>query len=181
MRFKQNLLVATLLSLPLVAVAQSTPTPTTTTASIADSTTRATQTENTTWIIAGGISRHTCRDCGFRESNPGMAVQWRSDWVNNYTQTDDWRLSAGAYINSNNRNSLYVAALWQPWVYGDAAVKLKAGAQVAVISNYLKQSITPTLLPAISVESKHLGADIFLVPKFPSVSAAVLVSIKLRF
>ena len=140
--------------------------------------------DDSTWIILGGVSRHTCRDCGFRESNPGLALQWRADWLNSkfsYTGNDEWRISTGAYINSNNRNSLYVAALWQPLEYKSDDVTLKTGVQVAVISNYLKQAITPTLLPAISIETKHVGADIFLVPKFPSVSAAVLMSFKVRF
>ncbi len=140
--------------------------------------------DDSTWLILGGVSRHTCRDCGFRESNPGLAVQWRSDWLNNkfsYTGNDEWRMSAGTYINSNNRHSLYVAALWQPLEYKSDEVTLKTGVQVAVISNYLKQAITPTLLPAISIETKHMGADIFLVPRFPSVSAAVLLSFKVRF
>ena len=129
------------------------------------------------WVILGGISRHSCRDCGFRESNPGLAVQWKSDWLNQYMESDAWRLTAGAYINSNNRNSVYVGAMWLPIDYG----VVKAGVQAAVISNYLKQSITPTLLPTISIETAHVGADIFLVPKFPSVSSAVLLSFKVRF
>ena len=140
--------------------------------------------DDRTWLILGGVSRHTCRDCGFRESNPGLALQWRADWLNSkfsYTGNDEWRISTGAYITSNNRNSLYVAALWQPLEYKSDDVTLKTGVQVAVISNYLKQAITPTLLPAISIETKHVGADIFLVPKFPSVSAAVLMSFKVRF
>ena len=37
--------------------------------------------DDSTWIILGGVSRHTCRDCGFRESNPGLALQWRADWL----------------------------------------------------------------------------------------------------
>lgn len=139
---------------------------------------------NSIWVILGGLSRHTCRDCGFRESNPGLAIQWRSDWLNqhfSYAGHDEWRMSAGAYINSNDRNSLYVAALWQPIEYKSGHVTLKTGLQAAVISNYLKQAIIPTVLPAISIETKHVGADIFLVPKFPNVSAAVLLSFKVRF
>ena len=134
-------------------------------------------TDDAPWVILGGISRHSCRDCGFRESNPGLAVQWKSKWLNDYMDSNDWRLTTGAYINSNNRNSLYVGVLWLPIDYG----MVKAGLQGAVISNYLKQSITPTLLPTISIETAHVGADIFLVPKFPSVSSAVLLSFKVRY
>ena len=129
------------------------------------------------WLILGGISRHTCRDCGFRESNPGLAVQWSPMWLKEYTDSNDWRFAAGGYINSNDRNSVYAGVQWLPINYG----VVKVGVQAAVITNYLKKSILPTLLPTISVETKHIGADIFLVPKFPSVSSAVLVSFKVRY
>ncbi|HMS28068.1 MAG TPA: hypothetical protein PKC80_11955 [Burkholderiaceae bacterium] len=137
--------------------------------------------EDSTWVIVGGVSRHSCRDCGFHERNPGLALQWRSDWLNNFMQSDNWRVSAGTYLNSNNRHSLYVATVWQPLSYTMDAVSFKAGVQMAVISNYLKSPITPTLLPTLTLETKHLGADLYLVPKFPSVSSAVLVSFKVRF
>lgn len=129
------------------------------------------------WVILGGISRHTCRDCGFRESNPGLAVQWSPAWLKEYTDSNDWRLTAGAYINSNDRNSVYAGVQWLPIEYG----VVKAGVQAAVITNYLKKSILPTLLPTISIETKYIGADIFLVPKFPSVSSAILLSFKVRY
>lgn len=137
----------------------------------------ATMLDEGSWIILGGISRHTCRDCGFRESNPGLAVQWKPEWLKEYTDSNDWRLTAGAYINSNNRNSVYAGVQWMPIEYG----VVKAGVQAAVITNYLEKSILPTLLPTISIETKYVGADIFLVPKFPSVSSAVLLSFKVRY
>lgn len=129
------------------------------------------------WLVLGGISRHTCRDCGFRESNPGLAIQWSPQWLKDYTESNNWRLTAGAFINSNDRNSVYAGTLWLPLEYGIS----KFGLQAVVITGYLKQSITPTLLPTITLEYKNVGADIFLVPKFPSVSAAVLVSFKVRY
>lgn len=136
-----------------------------------------TRTDDGYWIILGGISRHSCRDCGFRESNPGLAVQWSPAWLKEYSGNNEWRLAAGGYINSNNRNSVYAGVQWLPIEYG----VLKAGVQAAVITNYLEKSILPTLLPTISIETKYVGADIFLVPKFPSVSSAVLVSFKVRY
>lgn len=136
-----------------------------------------TLTDDGYWLILGGISRHTCRDCGFRESNPGLAVQWSPAWLKEYSDSNDWRLTAGAYINSNDRNSVYAGVQWLPIEYG----VVKAGVQAAVITNYLKKSILPTLLPTISIETKYVGADIFLVPKFPSVSSAILLSFKVRY
>lgn len=135
------------------------------------------QDDDGSWLILGGISRHSCRTCGFRESNPGLALQWRPAWLKEYAGPHDWRLTAGAYINSNNRNSVYAGVQWLPVEYG----VVKAGVQAAVITNYLEKSILPTLLPVISIETRYAGADIFLVPKFPSVSSAVLVSFKVRY
>jgi hypothetical protein len=94
-----------------------------------------------------------------------------------YAGSNDWRLTAGAYINSNNRNSVYAGVQWLPIEYG----VVKAGVQAAVITNYLEKSVLPTLLPTISIETRYVGADIFLVPKFPSVSSALLVSFKVRY
>lgn len=133
--------------------------------------------DDSLWVILGGISRHSCRDCGFRESNPGLALQWSPKWLKEYTDSNDWRFAAGTYINSNDRHSVYAGVQWLPIDYG----VVKAGLQAAVITNYLHKSVLPTLLPTISVETKHVGADIFLVPKFPSVSSAVLLSFKVRY
>lgn len=140
-------------------------------------TTEVAKPDDAPWLVLGGISRHTCRDCGFRESNPGLAIQWSPQWLKDCTESNNWRLTAGAFINSNDRNSVYVGTQWLPLEYGIA----KFGLQAVVITGYLKQSVTPTLLPTIALEYKNVGADIFLVPKFPSVSAAVLVSFKVRY
>jgi hypothetical protein len=137
----------------------------------------ATLADDSYWLILGGISRHSCRTCGFRESNPGLALQWSPAWLKEYAGSNDWRLTAGAYINSNNRNSVYAGVQWLPIEYG----VVKAGVQAAVITNYLEKSVLPTLLPVISIETRYVGADIFLVPKFPSVSSALLVSFKVRY
>jgi hypothetical protein len=129
------------------------------------------------WIIVGGIARHTCRTCGFRESNPGIAVQWKSPWFEELTGLENTRLTAGAYINSNNRNSVYAGAQWLPWSYGP----VKLGLQGVIITGYLKQSVTPTLLPVVTFETQHVGADLFFVPKLAEVSAAAFVTFKVRF
>jgi hypothetical protein len=136
--------------------------------------------ENTSenpWIIVGGIARHTCRTCGFRESNPGFALQWKSPWFEEFTGLENTRLTAGAYINSNNRNSVYAGAQWLPWSYGP----VKLGLQGVIITGYLKQSVTPTLLPVVTFETQHVGADLFFVPKLAEVSAAAFLTFKVRF
>lgn len=129
------------------------------------------------WLIIGGLAHHSCRTCGFRESNPGIAAQWQSPWFEELTGLENTRLTAGAYINSNDRNSVYAGAQWLPWSYGP----VKLGLQAVIITGYKEAAITPVLLPLISVETQHVGVDIYAVPKLAKVSSAVFATFKVRF
>ena len=129
------------------------------------------------WLIVGGLAHHSCRTCGFRESNPGIAAQWQSPWFEAFTGLENTRLTAGAYINSNDRNSVYAGAQWLPWSYGP----VKLGLQAVIITGYKEAAITPVLLPLISVETQHVGVDIYAVPKLAKVSSAVFATFKVRF
>lgn len=129
------------------------------------------------WIILGGLSRHSCRECEFRESNPGLALQWHSPWFEELTGLKNTRLTAGGYINSNDRNSVYAGAQWLPMAYG----VLKVGLQAVLITGYKEAVITPVLLPLVSIETQHVGVDMYAVPKLAKVSSAVFVTFKVRF
>jgi hypothetical protein len=134
-------------------------------------------TNESPWIILGGIARHSCRDCGFREANPGLAAQWHSPWFEELTGLKSTRLTAGGYINSNNKNSVYAGAQWLPYSYGP----VKLGLQAVLISGYKEAAITPVLLPLVSVETEHVGVDMYAVPKLAKVSSALFVTFKVRF
>ena len=129
------------------------------------------------WFVLGGLAYHSCRDCGFRERNPGLALQWQSPWFEELTGLQNTRLTAGTYINSNNRNSVYAGAQWLPYSYGP----VKLGLQAALITGYLEAKITPVLLPLVSIETQHVGLDVYAVPKAAKVSAAVFATFKVRF
>ena len=129
------------------------------------------------WLVLGGLAYHNCRTCGFRESNPGLALQWQSPWFEELTGLENTRLTAGAYINSNNRNSLYAGAQWLPYSYGP----VKLGLQAVLITGYKEAVITPVLLPLVSVETQHVGVDLYAVPKMAKVSAALFATFKVRF
>jgi hypothetical protein len=129
------------------------------------------------WVVLGGFARHSCRTCGFREVNPGLALQWHSPWFEELTGLENTRLTAGAYINSNNRNSVYAGAQWFPYSYGP----VKLGLQAVLITGYKEAVITPVLLPLVSVETQHVGMDLYAVPKMAKVSAAVFATFKVRF
>lgn len=134
-------------------------------------------TQESPWIILGGLARHSCRTCNFRESNPGLALQWKSPWFEELTGLQNTRLTAGGYINSNNRNSVYAGAQWMPYSFGP----VKLGMQAVIITGYKEAVITPVLLPLISVETNHLGVDMYAVPKLAKVSSAVFLTFKVRF
>lgn len=129
------------------------------------------------WLIVGGLAYHSCRTCGFRESNPGVAAQWQSPWFEELTGLENTRLTAGAYINSNDRNSVYAGAQWLPWSYGP----VKLGLQAVIITGYKEAAITPVLLPLISVETQYVGVDVYAVPKLAKVSSAVFATFKVKF
>ena len=129
------------------------------------------------WVVLGGVAYHSCRTCGFREDNPGLALQWQSPWFAELTGLENTRLTAGAYINSNNRNSVYAGAQWLPYSYGP----LKLGLQAVLITGYKEVVITPALLPLVSVETQYVGVDLYAVPKMAKVSAALFATFKVRF
>ncbi len=129
------------------------------------------------WVVLGGLAYHSCRTCGFREDNPGLALQWQSPWFEALTGLENTRLTAGGYINSNNRNSVYAGAQWLPYSYGP----VRLGLQAVLISGYKEAVITPVLLPLMSVETQHIGLDVYAVPKLAKVSAALFATFKVRF
>lgn len=134
-------------------------------------------TQEAPWIVLGGLAYHSCRTCRFRESNPGLALQWTSPWFENLTGLQNTRLTAGGYINSNNRDSVYAGAQWMPYHYGP----FKLGLQAVLITGYKEAVITPVLLPLVSLETQHAGVDLYAVPKMAKVSAAVFATFKVRF
>jgi hypothetical protein len=134
-------------------------------------------TQESPWLVLGGLAYHSCRTCGFREDNPGLALQWQSPWFEELTGLKNTLLTAGGYINSNNRNSVYAGAQWLPYSYGP----VKLGLQAVLISGYKEAVITPVLLPLVSVETQHIGLDVYAVPKLAKVSAALFATFKVRF
>jgi hypothetical protein len=129
------------------------------------------------WLVLGGLAYHSCRTCKFRERNPGLALQWKSLWFEEFTGLQNTRLTAGGYINSNNRDSVYAGAQWLPYNYGP----VKLGLQAVLITGYKEAVITPVLLPLVSVETQHAGVDLYAVPKMAKVSAAVFATFKVKF
>ena len=62
-----------------------------------------------------------------------IAVQWQARWFEELTGLQNTRSTAGGYINSNNRNSVYLGAQWLPMAHGP--VKLGVVPKLAKVSS----------------------------------------------
>ena len=62
------------------------------------------------WVNAGFYSAHFDAQKGLRNANPGIGIEYQLDTA--------WRLTAGRFINSDDGQSNYLGAYYQPctWV-----------------------------------------------------------------
>jgi hypothetical protein len=125
------------------------------------------------WINAGFYSAHFDTDQGLRNANPGIGFEYRID--------DTWSATAGRFRNSNNANSNYVGAYYQPWTW--AGVKL--GVVAGVFNGYPNAyggGWFPALIPTASLEGQHWGLNVALVPPLKDrLYGAVSFQLKYRF
>ena len=125
------------------------------------------------WVNAGFYSAHFDTDQGLRNANPGIGFEYRID--------DTWSATAGRFRNSNNANSNYVGAYYQPWNW--AGVKL--GVVAGVFNGYpnaYQGGWFPALIPTASLEGQHWGLNVALVPPLKDrLYGAVSFQLKYRF
>jgi len=123
------------------------------------------------WINVGGFSRHFDRDKNYNESNFGLGLEYRT--------SDELSFMAGSYKNSNNRNTTYAAANWQPLALGP----FKIGAAVGLMNGYPAMNRGGNFfaaLPMATYEGKRFGVNVGLIPSVKNVDGAVIVQFKLR-
>ncbi len=107
------------------------------------------------WFNVGFYSAHFDTDKGLRNANPGLGIEYALD--------DKWRVTAGQFINSDNENSNYLGAYYQPWQVGDIKVGVVGGA----FNGYPKAfngGWFPAVLPVASWESGRVGLNVTFVP-----------------
>lgn len=125
------------------------------------------------WVNAGFYSVHFETDKGLRNANPGLGLE--------YTLNDDWRATAGRFINSDNAHSSYVGAYYQPWRVGP----LKVGVVGGAFNGYPKAfngGWFPAIIPTASWESGHWGLNVALVPPLKDrLYGALSFQLKYRF
>jgi hypothetical protein len=124
------------------------------------------------WLNAGMYSLHFDTDQGFRNNNTGFGAE--------VSLNEDWSATAGRFINSDNAQSNYVGAYYQPWHVG----QWKAGVVGGGFNGYprmLDGGWFPALLPVVTLEGERLGVNLLLVPPLKDrLYGALSVQLKLR-
>jgi hypothetical protein len=128
------------------------------------------------WLNAGTYSHHFNRDKNFRENNTGFGAEvWLSD---------DHALMAGPFMNSDDERSRYVAYQWRPFHWQPAGIRIGAGISLGAFDGYPRYrngGWFPSALPALSIEYKMVGINLFLVPTIPDrIDGAISLQLKLR-
>ena len=125
------------------------------------------------WVNAGFYSAHFDTNQGLRNANPGIGFEYRID--------DTWSATAGRFRNSNNANSNYVGAYYQPWTWAGVKLGVVAGAFNGYPNAY-QGGWFPALIPTASLEGQHWGLNVALVPPLKDrLYGAVSFQLKYRF
>lgn len=125
------------------------------------------------WLNAGFYSAHFDTDKGLRNANPGIGFEYRIDPV--------WSATAGHFRNSNNADSHYLGAYFQPWTYAGIKLGVVAGAFNGYPNAY-NGGWFPAVIPAASLEHGHWGLNLALVPPLKDrLYGAVSFQLKYRF
>jgi hypothetical protein len=124
------------------------------------------------WVNAGMLSYHFDRSAGYNNLNLGLGVEYR------FASTAS--LTAGRFYNSDRDYSNYAGVYWQPLVVGP----IKAGAVVGGFNGYPTTNHGgwfAAALPALTVEGKRIGANVFIIPTIGNrVHGALSVQFKLK-
>ena len=125
------------------------------------------------WVNAGFYSAHFDTDQGLRNANPGLGFE--------YALNDTWSVTAGRFRNSNNANSSYAGAYYQPWRLGDVKLGVVAGFFNGY-PNAFDGGWFPALIPTASLERGHWGLNVALVPPLDNrLYGAVSFQLKYRW
>ena len=127
---------------------------------------------HTLWLNAGFYSVHFDTDKGFRNNNLGLGLE--------ATLNENWSVTAGRFINSNNAYSNYAGAYYLPFHWG----RWKAGVVGGTFNGYpnaFDGGWFPAILPVVTVEGERFGLNIALVPPLKDrLYGAVSFQLKLK-
>lgn len=126
----------------------------------------------TWWFTAGGFSYHFANRDQLNQTHPGIGVEYH--WLH------DIAFVAGTYKNSNYNWSQYLGANWMPLQLG----RFKLGATAQVANKYNEANNGGAFVfaaPTLSLESRHVGANLYVIPTIANVTGAVAVQFKFSF
>ncbi len=129
--------------------------------------------KNEWWVNAGMLSYHVDRHAGYTNANFGLGLEYR------FASTAS--VTAGRFYNSDRDYSNYAGIYWQPLAIGP----VQAGVVAGGFNGYPTTNHGgwfAAVLPALTVEGKRLGANVFLIPTIGDrVHGAISLQLKWKF
>jgi hypothetical protein len=125
------------------------------------------------WLDPGFFSYHF-KDADYQQDNYGFGV--------GVFVAPEHGFQAGTFINSNDERSHYAAYHWRPWGWNPAGVSVRAGLAFGVMDGYSNTNNGhwfPVVLPVLSAEYGHLGANLLFAPH-PHNGSAIALQLRLR-
>jgi hypothetical protein len=125
------------------------------------------------WIDPGFFSYHL-KEGDYRQDNYGVGV--------GVFVAPEHGFLVGTFFNSNDERSHYVAYHWRPWGWNPAGVNVRAGLAFGFMDGYSNTNNGhwfPVVLPALSAEYGHLGANLIFAPH-PRNGTALALQLRLR-
>jgi hypothetical protein len=125
------------------------------------------------WLDPGFFSYHFS-DGDFRQDNYGVGV--------GVFIAPEHGFLAGTFLNSNDERSHYAAYHWRPWGRTTGDLSVRAGFAFGAIDGYSNTNNGgwfPVILPALSAEYGHFGANLIFAPH-PKNGTALALQLRLR-
>jgi hypothetical protein len=125
------------------------------------------------WLDLGVLSYHF-KEGDYREENYGLGL--------GVFVSPEHGFVAGSFINSNNERSHYGAYHWRPWHWNPAGLGVRAGLMFGLIDGYSNTNNGnwfPVVLPTLSAEYGHFGANLIVSPH-PKNGTALALQLRVR-
>ena len=124
------------------------------------------------WLNAGMYSYHYDKSQNFNNNNIGFGAEYRFSSVASAT--------VGGFKNSDSTHSNYAGIYWQPIALGPVNIGIVGGGFNGYSSTN-NGGWFPAVFPAITIEGKWVGANMFLIPTVGDrVHGAVSLQLKFK-
>ena len=106
------------------------------------------------WLHLGAVSYHFNRAANYNEINPGLGIEHQFNARHS--------LSAGAYRNSERRNTIYALYGYTPLQIGPVKFGVLAGLANGYSAN--NGNVFPVVLPIAMIERGRFGVNFTVIP-----------------